>query len=571
MADAGPWDKVYAAWKKQETMVKTGGYRKDKDDQKKKKKQFSAENVFYQMEDTPILPDPKTILVSMFGGYLGDMIQSRLIMLASSGKEFNLKTQMARRFPPKYPNATKGTFDGHPFAIKDKMPELDRPWLTKMTKVEMTGPCVACHTKAGKFNCGQCYAVKFCSPECQKKLWKEHKEECTGVIAITEQLKDGINDIGRAFGVPANAADREEALAKLMWGVNWNPRNEKRRELFWGYCIPRALLVDVYLHIGFKRRSIMAFRLASENNIDIQRLMEHAVYSMDSKDKEKSGVSYYAGIPDKHNAYFASHMIAGDMDQAALDFLIRLRLSKATEEERSEERGDAKRGAKGGGITKGTIEYFHKVSKDNPDPFFVPSHLILPFFKFDPDKVHYDIEGTDYFDLFEMPLSFHDWEFTVGKDQGAGIPGLPLPPGGQRGFWYMMLSIIKYKKLQKLLWEKRVLQAEEHTKDGALYTSKSSELNRRIVSLKCQVEHLLGLAESMHACYFRRDQFYQPWKMCHTYTNILSGYKARGRKVMDVTMMPVVDWNHLAFDVDPSQDLNTHPELKEEKCKEEKK
>merc|ERR1719193_2699464 len=114
-------------------------------------------------------------------------------------------------------------------------------------------------------------------------------------------------------------------------------------------------------------------------------------------------------------------MIAGDMDQAALDFLIRLRLSKATQEERNE------KAEKKGGITKSACEFWNKACRDGtgtkrPDRFWVSPHLIFPFFKFDPDKVHYDIEGTDYFDLFELPVSFHDWEFTVGKDQGSGIP-----------------------------------------------------------------------------------------------------------------------------------------------------
>ena len=110
----------------------------------------------------------------------------------------------------------------------------------------------------------------------------------------------------------------------------------------------------------------------------------------------------------------------------------------------------------------------------------------------------------------------------------SSILGLPLPPGGQRGFWYMMLAIIKYKRLQKLFWERIVI----HAKATVTGMSKADEevgddLEKRTISLKYQVEHLLGKAEAVSSNYLRRDQFYLPWKMCHSYTTVLSGFVQR--------------------------------------------
>ena len=79
------------------------------------------------------------------------------------------------------------------------------------------------------------------------------------------------------------------------------------------YVNARMELNDLYSDIGQKRRSAMAFRLSCENVIDFQRLMEHHLYSEESKKKDQETLDYYAGIPDKHNAYFASHMIAGKL------------------------------------------------------------------------------------------------------------------------------------------------------------------------------------------------------------------------------------------------------------------
>ncbi|CAK9062849.1 unnamed protein product [Durusdinium trenchii] len=42
-----------------------------------------------------------------------------------------------------------------------------------------TGSCRACGTAAAQpFQCGTCKSVRYCSPECQKSHWKEHKKKC---------------------------------------------------------------------------------------------------------------------------------------------------------------------------------------------------------------------------------------------------------------------------------------------------------------------------------------------------------------------------------------------------------
>jgi len=532
-----------------------------------------GKKTFYAMEDNPILPDPFTTVECLFGDYFRKMIENRLNVMRATDKSIKVGKEVSKMYPAFNHGQSRSSLDGCAKQVKDKMPELDRPWKIIVTKVNMSGPCVQCRVKAGRLNCVRCMAVKFCSAECQRKLWPAHKAECNEVHRQAQLVGKAMRAMARFLGIPVDKdqeldASQLESLSTLLWNTR-GKGSKYLGDIYWKYCWPRIELIDLYSEIGMKRRSAMAFRLSCENQVDFMKLF-HFCDDEDVADK-------YAGCPDKHSTYFASWMIAGDMDQAALDFLVNLRLTMGTAEEKE-----------GGEYTKSSLEFFSKLSVSGQCPWFVDRFIVFPFFKFDPDRVHYDIEGTDYLDLFEMPVSFKDWEFVIGvkhgKDMGkdCGVPGLPLPPGGQRGFWYMMLAIIKYKRLQELLWQRKVFETRVDTlRQGVLddecplaifrghapVVAKVTDylappnLDQRIVSLKAQVEHLLNLAYDVHYRYFQRDEWYICWTICHSYSSILSGFLQRKGSVLGKDLEPVVDWKHVAFDTDPSVDLGAHLEL----------
>lgn len=54
--------------------------------------------------------------------------------------------------------------------------------------------CYTCHTVKEKLLvCGNCGAVKYCSKECQRKDWKEHKVGCSDVHGVTWLLRNFAN------------------------------------------------------------------------------------------------------------------------------------------------------------------------------------------------------------------------------------------------------------------------------------------------------------------------------------------------------------------------------------------
>ena len=44
--------------------------------------------------------------------------------------------------------------------------------------------CTSCKKKPGIYTCSQCYAVKFCSKDCQKEMWLNHKKLCKTVFKL---------------------------------------------------------------------------------------------------------------------------------------------------------------------------------------------------------------------------------------------------------------------------------------------------------------------------------------------------------------------------------------------------
>ena len=52
-----------------------------------------------------------------------------------------------------------------------------------------------CYSKNPQKKCSKCHTSYYCSKECQKKDWKEHKQKCTDIHQIREGIKNLGNDV----------------------------------------------------------------------------------------------------------------------------------------------------------------------------------------------------------------------------------------------------------------------------------------------------------------------------------------------------------------------------------------
>ncbi|KAH9837635.1 uncharacterized protein C8Q71DRAFT_753664 [Rhodofomes roseus] len=91
-------------------------------------------------------------------------------------------------------------------------------WMRKRTGEQLPLDGKSC-AKCGKTNgalkiCSKCHAVKYCSPECQRAHWREHKQTCTPFNAATSvTVRPSYSDLGmllptadvtrQSLGIPA--------------------------------------------------------------------------------------------------------------------------------------------------------------------------------------------------------------------------------------------------------------------------------------------------------------------------------------------------------------------------------
>ena len=68
--------------------------------------------------------------------------------------------------------------------------------------------CLVCE-KETKSLCGRCQAVAFCSADCQKSVWKEHKKSCVPNVKVHQSTKNN----------PLAGKTKEE-LSELLRGMN---------------------------------------------------------------------------------------------------------------------------------------------------------------------------------------------------------------------------------------------------------------------------------------------------------------------------------------------------------------
>ena len=94
------------------------------------------------LKDSHILPDPFTTVECLFGDYFRKMIENRLNVMRATDKSIKVGKELSKMYPAFNHGQSRSSLDGCAKHVKDKMPELDRPWKIIVTKVNMTGPCV---------------------------------------------------------------------------------------------------------------------------------------------------------------------------------------------------------------------------------------------------------------------------------------------------------------------------------------------------------------------------------------------------------------------------------------------
>jgi hypothetical protein len=84
------------------------------------------------------------------------------------------------------------------------------------------GYCVVCNKNDSKARCSKCRAVYYCSEECQRTDWKNHKEKCDDLKILKAIQKNTSN----CFYILFCASDQKiEAMSKIKniskYGVIW--------------------------------------------------------------------------------------------------------------------------------------------------------------------------------------------------------------------------------------------------------------------------------------------------------------------------------------------------------------
>jgi hypothetical protein len=87
-------------------------------------------------------------------------------------------------------------------AEPDRSPPAPRTQATQSQKAGCL-KCGAASTKAGNslLKCAKCKTVKYCSPDCQKKDWKKHKQVCKQMQDEGKQAQEetvGYDEAARA-------------------------------------------------------------------------------------------------------------------------------------------------------------------------------------------------------------------------------------------------------------------------------------------------------------------------------------------------------------------------------------
>ena len=137
-----------------------------------------------------------------------------------------------------------------------------------------------CHQKEGTLTCSSCRAVRYCSVECRRHHWSQHKVHCIEVKKRKEELVRLAEPLGKGT----------KSLSILKTVIE-------------SYLKANVRFQSALKQCGEESRSELAFRLQAENFLNMMRLS-------------------YTGRPNEwRKTMILGAMVAGHMDQEALNFI----------------------------------------------------------------------------------------------------------------------------------------------------------------------------------------------------------------------------------------------------------
>lgn len=167
--------------------------------------------------------------------------------------------------------------------------------------------CTSCKKKPGIYTCSQCYAVKFCSKDCQKDMWLNHKKLCKTVSKLV------LGVTAATVGLVCEYGSEEAFLEsdKVRSGA-WDWPNTDDPDLPHPlslnttdrYIRMRQSLMLAYSEMGEQSLSPIAFRLAAENALDLLCM------------------TYKNAYGEAMHKKIGGWLIAAGMDQEALDYMV---------------------------------------------------------------------------------------------------------------------------------------------------------------------------------------------------------------------------------------------------------
>jgi len=163
------------------------------------------------------------------------------------------------------------------------------------TEIDMEAPCSMCRKRRGVITCQKCKAVKFCSEECRTKEIPNHEDNCHRIFMYIKETMQTLETLGKDFKCDLVADKRKLALE-----ISKDPVTLHKRQFF----IAKKALINGYQIVGHESSSPMAFKLASENDLDMLRGFNG---------------------PKLYYAPLCCSLIACGMDQVAANILMHLR------------------------------------------------------------------------------------------------------------------------------------------------------------------------------------------------------------------------------------------------------
>jgi len=190
------------------------------------------------------------------------------------------------------------------------------------TKVEMAGRCAACLRSTGSLTCSRCWAVMYCSKECQRmggmldrrRGWKDHKEVCNRICTLSKKVEAAAKALVTEFGGTETLFKTQlvrKGLFNYIEEYDWrNPVEHEPENANDKYILARGRLVRAYERCGKESQSSVAFRLAAENMLDLLCLT-------------------YSSAEGEHVRFqYCGWMVAGGMNQEALNYICYFRHRK---------------------------------------------------------------------------------------------------------------------------------------------------------------------------------------------------------------------------------------------------